>query len=172
MYVAAFVVTTPARPQLPDTFFASTSPPAVDYTVRPPGDPIAHLNQRIDAGELTLTFEGRSGYLRAVLAALQVPVDSQLAVFSKTSLQTPIIYSEAFEQLPAAAKTAIYERLWDVRSGAGGSARYARLTGTDGTRSSRSCVTPNPICRRSSARAADLDGPEPGVALTGPRAGH
>ena len=38
-----------------------------------------------------LAFEGRSGYLRTALAALEIPVDSQMLVFSPTSLQAPRI---------------------------------------------------------------------------------
>ncbi len=40
---------------------------------------------------MQLRFEDRAGYLRSVLEALNVPVESQLAVFSKTSLQAPRI---------------------------------------------------------------------------------
>jgi hypothetical protein len=38
-----------------------------------------------------LVFDGTPGYLRSVLQALNVPVESQLVVFSKTSLQQQII---------------------------------------------------------------------------------
>ena len=39
-----------------------------------------------------------------------------------------MIYSDAFEQLPPAAKRAIYARLWDVLSGAVRAPKYARLS--------------------------------------------
>jgi hypothetical protein len=42
-----------------------------------------------------------------------------------------MIYSDAFEQLPAAAKRAIYTRLWDVLSGAERAPKYARLSAGD-----------------------------------------
>jgi hypothetical protein len=42
-----------------------------------------------------------------------------------------MIYSEAFDGLPAAAKTAIYRRLKDVLEGRVQSPRYARLTASD-----------------------------------------
>ena len=42
-----------------------------------------------------------------------------------------MIYSDAFEQLPAAAKRAIYGRLWDVLSGADRAKKYARLSAAD-----------------------------------------
>ena len=50
-------------------------------------DPVSLLNQRIREGKAELHFENRAGYLRSVLDALDVPVESQIAVFSKTSLQ-------------------------------------------------------------------------------------
>jgi hypothetical protein len=48
-------------------------------------DAVARLNPD------QLKFEGPSGYLRSVLAALHVPIESQIAVFSRTSLQSPLI---------------------------------------------------------------------------------
>src|SRR5688572_6851451 len=61
--------------------------PAIGYASTPTRDPITELNRKLRAGEVTLESEGRSGYLRSVLAALNVPVESQLLVFSKTSFQ-------------------------------------------------------------------------------------
>src|SRR5690606_31744719 len=45
------------------------------------------LNRRLEAGAAALAFDGRSGYLQSVVDALQLPVDSQLLLFSKGSLQ-------------------------------------------------------------------------------------
>ena len=42
-----------------------------------------------------------------------------------------MIYSEAFEQLPAAAKSAVYARLWEVLSGAERAPKYSRLSPAD-----------------------------------------
>jgi hypothetical protein len=42
-----------------------------------------------------------------------------------------MIYSEAFAQLPLAAKRAIYQRLWDVLSGSVRAPKYARLSAAD-----------------------------------------
>jgi hypothetical protein len=60
---------------------------AIAYSTSAPTDAVAKLQQRIDAGELTLQFEEGRGYLKSVLAALQIPVSSQGLVFSRTSLQ-------------------------------------------------------------------------------------
>ena len=42
----------------------------------------------IDVGEVQLRWETRGGYLRSVLAALEVPVESQIVAFGKNSLQS------------------------------------------------------------------------------------
>jgi hypothetical protein len=65
--------------------------PAIEYTKRPPADPVARLNDRVQKGEVTLEFDETSGYLRSVLQALDIPTDSQVLVFSKTSFQAPRI---------------------------------------------------------------------------------
>ena len=49
---------------------------------------MAELNKRIEAGEVKLAFDGKLGYLRSVLAALSVPVESQMLVYSPSSSQT------------------------------------------------------------------------------------
>jgi hypothetical protein len=86
-----FVAVAAALAELSGSFSASPDDPAIQYDTRPPNDPVAVLNRRIQAGEVQLRFEGPSGYLRSVLGALQIPIESQLVVFSKTSLQAPII---------------------------------------------------------------------------------
>ena len=69
----------------------STRHPAIDYATRPTTDPVAMLNQRLASGEVQLAFEPGQGYLRSVLNALKVPVESQLLVYSETSLQSNFI---------------------------------------------------------------------------------
>jgi hypothetical protein len=49
------------------------------------------LNRKIKQGFVQLHFEDRGGYLQSVLEALNVSIESQIAVFSKTSLQAPLI---------------------------------------------------------------------------------
>jgi hypothetical protein len=61
--------------------------PAIDYANSPESDPVFKLNERLRNGEVTLTSDPDTGYLRSVLAALHVPVESQVMVFSKTSFQ-------------------------------------------------------------------------------------
>lgn len=64
---------------------------AIQYSKRIAGDPLARLNQKIASGEVTLKFEGPQGYLRSILQALSIPIESQILVFSKTSFQAPLI---------------------------------------------------------------------------------
>ncbi|MDE3195154.1 MAG: hypothetical protein KGN84_02340, partial [Acidobacteriota bacterium] len=64
---------------------------AIKYTKSPVNDPIARLQKRIDSGEVKLKYEDEFGYLRSVLEALDVPLSSQVLVFSKTSFQAPRI---------------------------------------------------------------------------------
>ena len=64
--------------------------PAIAYRTAPRTDPVAELNRRLEAGGM-LTFEPRGGYLRSLLHELDIPVESQIAVFSTTSLQGRLI---------------------------------------------------------------------------------
>jgi hypothetical protein len=91
IWVAVVAARLGAGGQLPDTFFEETSAPAVAYAAQQPHDAIARMNEKLAAGSTTLTYEPGSGYLRSVLSALDVPVESQVAVFSKTSVQARII---------------------------------------------------------------------------------
>lgn len=62
---------------------------AIEYADRSPDDPVARLQERIDKGEVKLDYEpNHGGYLRSLLKAFQMSVDSQMLVFSKTSFQT------------------------------------------------------------------------------------
>ena len=70
-----------------DPFPADMDHPAIQYSSRPASDPVAQLNAKLLSGTATLKFAGEQGYLRSVLAALNVPIESQLVVFSKTSVQ-------------------------------------------------------------------------------------
>jgi hypothetical protein len=79
-----------AAAQLSAVFPGAREHPAIGYETRDPRDPVSLLNHKLRDGA-PLKYEGPSGYLRSVLDALDVPVESQMAVFSKTSLQAAII---------------------------------------------------------------------------------
>lgn len=78
---------TSARAQRSGLFRGSLHDPAIAYTSGALDNAIDTLNKRVAAGTARLSFQGRSGYLQSVLAALNLPVDSQLLVFSNGSLQ-------------------------------------------------------------------------------------
>jgi len=59
----------------------------IRYSTAPTNNVITRLQERLKAGAVSLKFDDDHGYLRSVLQALQVPVSSQVLVFSKTSLQ-------------------------------------------------------------------------------------
>jgi hypothetical protein len=64
---------------------------AIQYASRPFDDQIARLQQRVTAGQVKLEFAESRGYLGSMLKALDVPPESQVLVFSKTSFQAPRI---------------------------------------------------------------------------------
>lgn len=60
---------------------------AIGYYAPPKEDPVAQLQLRLDRGEVQLEFASLGGYLLSVLKQLQIPLSSQVLVFSKTSFQ-------------------------------------------------------------------------------------
>lgn len=62
--------------------------PAIAYSTRRTTAVVDALNERVQSGQVSLPFDETSGYLKPVLDALNVDVNSQLVVFSKTSLQS------------------------------------------------------------------------------------
>lgn len=68
-------------------FLPDKDSPAIEYGTRPTTDAVSQLNLQIQQGKVHLKFDDKQGYLRSVLQALNVPIQSQLVVFSKTSFQ-------------------------------------------------------------------------------------
>jgi hypothetical protein len=62
--------------------------PAIAYSTRQSASVVDALNARIQSGQVTLPYEETTGYLKPLLDALNISVDSQIVVFSKTSLQS------------------------------------------------------------------------------------
>lgn len=83
----ALAVSVPIDAQRSGAFRGSLDDPAIKYTTAPLSNAVTEVNQRIQDGTLQLAFEGRGGFLRSALTALQIPIDSQLLVFSRASLQ-------------------------------------------------------------------------------------
>ena len=65
----------------------SSEDPAIAYTTARLNNAVADVNRRLQDGSLRFTFDSSSGFLRSALEALQIPIDSQMLVFSRTSLQ-------------------------------------------------------------------------------------
>ncbi|MEO8594167.1 MAG: hypothetical protein ABI759_12675 [Candidatus Solibacter sp.] len=61
--------------------------PAIRYATAPTLDRATQLDARLRSGELKLSYHRDFGYLISLLKALDVPVSSQVLVFSKTSFQ-------------------------------------------------------------------------------------
>ncbi len=61
--------------------------PPILYSATDPHNPVTELQSHLDDGTAVLEFDDEQGYLKGVLKLLQVPVSSQMLVFSKTSLQ-------------------------------------------------------------------------------------
>jgi hypothetical protein len=86
LFVAAISVADGGGP-LSETFVDWADHPAIRYHADPPADRVAELNRRLQLGEVQLTRDGPGGYLRSVLDALKVPVESQMMVFEPDSVQ-------------------------------------------------------------------------------------
>ena len=59
----------------------------INYRTAAADNPISRLQTKLEKGSETLQIQGEFGYLESLLKTLNVPVDSQTLVFSKTSLQ-------------------------------------------------------------------------------------
>lgn len=68
-------------------FGASRDHPAIAYTDGPVATVVSDLNQKLQQGTLQLAFDPVTGYLRSVLDALAIPIESQVLVYSETSFQ-------------------------------------------------------------------------------------
>ena len=78
-----------AQPYPPDL---ALDHPAIRYWARTPDNAVSRLDAGLIEGTSTLAFaDGGLGYLPSLLAQLDVGIDSQVLVFSKTSLQAEIV---------------------------------------------------------------------------------
>jgi len=82
----------PVDAQRAGAFKGSSDDPAIRYsTTTALNNAVVEVNRQLQDGTVQLTFDGRSGFLQSALEALRIPVDSQLIVFSRTSLQRKLI---------------------------------------------------------------------------------
>ena len=83
----AALSTTPLTGQRGGAFRESRDHPAIRYSDGARNDAVTALDRAVQAGEIALAFEPTTGYLRSVLDALEIPIESQVTVFSETSFQ-------------------------------------------------------------------------------------
>jgi hypothetical protein len=91
----------------------------------------------IDEAPLPGTVQGASGFTEKFAA--QGPFDSHGRSLRQFDLRTRLLrypcsymlYSQAFDSLPDQAKTAIYQRMWQILSGTEKGSRYTRLSLAD-----------------------------------------
>jgi hypothetical protein len=87
----SLTVASAALADLAGSYVVPLDDEAIRYATRPADDPVERLNRKIAQGEVKLEFDDAQGYLRSVLRALEIPVESQVLVFSKTSFQAAAI---------------------------------------------------------------------------------
>jgi hypothetical protein len=61
--------------------------PPINYRTATPSNRVSDLQKKLDAGRARLTYDRDHGFLKSLLRELDVPLSSQMLVFSKTSLQ-------------------------------------------------------------------------------------
>jgi hypothetical protein len=91
----------------------------------------------VDEAPLAGPIKGTSGF--AEVFAARGPADGKGRSLRQLALKRRLmrypcsymIYSEAFDALPAQARDAIYKRIWQILSGEEKAATYARLSSTD-----------------------------------------
>jgi hypothetical protein len=79
-------------PRLEGSFVLPGDHPAIRYRDVGQRNAVARLQAQLGADKVRLAYDAASGYLPAVLKALDIPVSSQVLVFSKTSFQAARIY--------------------------------------------------------------------------------
>ena len=73
--------------RLEDTFYVPLDDPAIQYAT-PASDSIAHLEKQLENRKAKLDYAPNGwGYLPAILKQLDINIDSQVLVFSRTSIQ-------------------------------------------------------------------------------------
>ncbi len=85
--LSSTVAVTLAQQRRSGAFDQSINHPAIKYLTADTDTLVDRLNQKLRDGSAKLVFDEKTGYLRSVLDLLQVPVESQVMVYTQTSLQ-------------------------------------------------------------------------------------
>src|SRR5271170_968965 len=91
---AAWTISVQGQAVVKQQGFIPFSDAPIHYRSEALDDPIARLQQKLDDGQVRLSYDVKNGYLKPVMDALRVPLSSQTLVFSKTSFQHPSISPE------------------------------------------------------------------------------
>ncbi|MBY0493598.1 MAG: hypothetical protein K2Y23_05245 [Cyanobacteria bacterium] len=75
------------QPRRSGAFDQSINHPAIKYLTADTDTVVDRLNAKLRDGSAKLVFDPKSGYLKSVLDLLDVPVESQVLVYTQTSLQ-------------------------------------------------------------------------------------
>ena len=65
--------------------------PPIEYSKTIDDNRVTELMKAIKNGQASMSYDRKTGYLKSLLAALDIPLSSQVLVFSKTSLQIKYI---------------------------------------------------------------------------------
>ena len=87
MALAATAGVTLAQQRRTGAFDQSINHPAIKYLVADTDTEVDRLNRKLRDGSAKLVWDEKTGYLKSVLDLLQVPVASQVLVYTQTSLQ-------------------------------------------------------------------------------------
>lgn len=89
--IAVAVLCAVAMGQLDGSYTLPLEDPAIDYAKAPVTERVYQLKLEIESGKRKLDYDADLGYLPSLLKTLDIPVSSQVLVFSKTSFQAPRI---------------------------------------------------------------------------------
>ncbi|MFM8536381.1 MAG: hypothetical protein ACKOEC_22845 [Acidimicrobiia bacterium] len=87
---AAFVLTAAvgvSQQRRAGAFDQSINHPAIKYLTADTDTAVDRMNAKLRDGSAKLVFDDKTGYLKSVLDLLNVPVESQMLVYTQTSLQ-------------------------------------------------------------------------------------
>jgi hypothetical protein len=85
--LSSTVAVTLAQQRRSGAFDQSINHPAIKYLTADTDTVVDRLNKKLQDGSAKLVFDEKSGYLKSVLDLLNVPVESQVLVYTQTSLQ-------------------------------------------------------------------------------------
>ena len=91
MALSSTVAVSVAQQRRSGAFDQSINHPSIKYLTADTDTVVDRLNQKLRDGSAKLVYDARTGYLKSVLELLNVPVESQVMVYTQTSLQAPHI---------------------------------------------------------------------------------